>query len=661
MCLNLNAQITLTSGLYNVLPPGGENGIIISGNTTTVELGNMNATFNPSAQITVQGGATLVISGGVLNFNDNCEILIEIGSHLKLNGAYLKHAMPIGSFWSGIKARSGISVRQFMTTPSIVNNNCTPVQWAGILNPNATSIIMEGSTIEQAKIGIETLGAPPNNQAEGCAIVRVRNSFFKNCEQGVSLNNNHDNLNRQTNASHIMNTDFIWDNVMNMDPNTMRHINLYKTTAYNIGGCRFINDDLNAACFLDRGTGIYAIESSFSIKSDGDKCCTDELGCPDNCYASNQASRRNEFRNLGKGIYFRGTPTFNTLEKFSCKKSDFNECALSIEIHNVREANIGNNTFNTTTAVYNSIFQTENCSSYSFMMGIFYKNVSGITIFQNNFTTELDNFQLIRVEAPDLLYQSAIRNNEFNKAFWVTSYATNIYLNIRAINLSGNNNHLDIICNKFYQFACEIFVEADGSIDDIPNQEVHELNVQTSNLMIMSAENDYGYGMIFNGYYNIINEGTQNLHVGYYPTDIPAMKSFTNTSFHELRRLKVIEPTVYPPPYPQPGWDLEDYLANTVQCQFNCQALQLRKTNVALPKLNSFKIYPNPSSTGQINIELTSISPNTKYEIYNSLGQKIDSGTIFDVKTSLNIDKKGFFIVKIINENSISSQTVIIQ
>ena len=405
-------QVTIsTSSTYNLnLPSGYQNGITITGSGVIVNFNNINATFNTAANILVQDGAKLIINGGVYNFNDNCEVKLNFSGEISINNSTLRHNGSIGSFWKGITIFSIYSTPQFSTYPTINGDGTfNDMMWSGVLNPSMPKLFLIGSTIEQATQGVVTHGNGPHNYWDGQSIVRIRNSKFKNCEQGVVLNTNYDYVKPEYNASHIMKTEFEWTNDLNMNKPNMRHIWLQNTHSLNIGGCVFSNNDASNECFLDKGVGVYAIKSSFSLKSDGDKCCVDELGCPDNCYMNNSASRRNEFNKLGIGIYYEGKTPFKTDNKFSVKKADFNNCALSIQIYNTREAAIGDCKFLTNTSVYNQIFNTIGCSNYNEMLSIWHSNSSGVKIFDNEFETNLDNHHFIHTESPDFFNHSSIR------------------------------------------------------------------------------------------------------------------------------------------------------------------------------------------------------------------------------------------------------------
>ncbi len=84
---------------------------------------------------------------------------------------------------------------------------------------------------------------------------------------------------------------------------------------------------------------------------------------------------------------------------------------------------------------------------------------------------------------------------------------------------------------------------------------------------------------------------------------------------------------------------------------------------VSIETDDHFKLYPNPT-TGQITIELTNPSSGT-IEIYNSIGSKVYE-EVFNAESMLDISlgaafENGVYLIKLITEDSISSQKLILQ
>ena len=77
---------------------------------------------------------------------------------------------------------------------------------------------------------------------------------------------------------------------------------------------------------------------------------------------------------------------------------------------------------------------------------------------------------------------------------------------------------------------------------------------------------------------------------------------------------------------------------------------------------NKFNLFPNPNS-GRFIIDFEYINTNTQIEIYNLIGEKVLAKNIIQDKLSIDIsDKpKGIYLIKIINEQNIQTQKVLIK
>ncbi len=91
-------------------------------------------------------------------------------------------------------------------------------------------------------------------------------------------------------------------------------------------------------------------------------------------------------------------------------------------------------------------------------------------------------------------------------------------------------------------------------------------------------------------------------------------------------------------------------------------AFEFRNCNMGLEKpiTNDFKIYPNPVKSN-LTISLNSVIPNTLFEIYDSLGKVLKSGTISELETNIFIEdlSNGIYFIKIKNNDNSNSQSFI--
>lgn len=111
---------------------------------------------------------------------------------------------------------------QFSNYPIAQNNgSCTPSEWSGELNPNATLVEVSGTTIKNALIGIESVFLPNAMPPIWGAIIRVKeNCIFENCVTGVKLVKNYafnSTQGKKYSASYIMRTEFNWTNTLAMN------------------------------------------------------------------------------------------------------------------------------------------------------------------------------------------------------------------------------------------------------------------------------------------------------------------------------------------------------------------------------------------------------------------------------------------------------------
>ncbi len=77
---------------------------------------------------------------------------------------------------------------------------------------------------------------------------------------------------------------------------------------------------------------------------------------------------------------------------------------------------------------------------------------------------------------------------------------------------------------------------------------------------------------------------------------------------------------------------------------------------------NSFTLYPNPVSSGQLNLQNDAASP-IDIEVYDMSGKRIHHDSSSDIYTTINVNswKKGVYLVRIQNQEGITTRKVVVQ
>lgn len=461
-------QVTVTTNTTwnnSTIPSGASAGIIIQGCTLTIE--NV-VGFSISNNITVDGtNAVLIIDNSHFNFTSNsAKIQVNKEGVLQvINGSILEALSP--NYWEGIVA--GESDYHFTTSPTIDNNgNCSPADWAGVLDASATRVEVIGSFIRNAKHGIKSNAATNHTSA----VVRVRETEFKNCEFGVELSNNFCNRFPLQSGTFLMTCDFIWDNDMpnfsGFPSTNYRGIHLYKCKGINIGGCTFTDNITSNSPSNGNGftsCGIYAWNASVNISKDGDRCGIangDNDPCPDNSFSNPALSRGCSFNKLDMGVVY---STSDKNDKFAIRSSTFNDTKQGVEVGTTYNFAFGYNTYNFNTDAYNNYYG----AGAWFTDALVIHSYNGVGIYNNsfNYTHSGGTQQYIKfIEMGDLINHglSYIKKNTFYNDIPLTAcgrYDIGIYID-------GNSQALNIKCNTFENLAYDIRLGLNGQLSHVP-------------------------------------------------------------------------------------------------------------------------------------------------------------------------------------------------
>ena len=306
-CRHTNNSSTITNA-YDFA-----NGITVSTGTTTT-FGTSGAVTKVQGKIIVQPGATLIIENGAIleilddyYTNQACGIDVQAGNNTtnggKLiirTGAIIRGITSLGSDVSGLvtAAQSTDRVGNTIYPDARVYYLC---RWPGItvkgvptenaFSQQHGSVVIDGTggkvLIQRAKTAI---------LSEGGGIIKCKDAEFRDCFTAVHIKpylSSHDN---NVNLSSFTRTEFlIKDQVTkyftndNMymhykhDFHEFKQVILEGVATIDFAGCTFKNEDPNifsGSHNNDRGTGIEATHSKFSLHTDGTPSMNME-GCPE--------------------------------------------------------------------------------------------------------------------------------------------------------------------------------------------------------------------------------------------------------------------------------------------------------------------------------------------------------------------------------------------
>ncbi len=640
----INSGGTVTWGTGGTaLPTNYETGIIIQnnalGNPTTVIINNSTLFMNPSSW-----GA---------GCNTSVSIFVDEGCQLILNGVTITLATtyPCGGnptntlandVWDGIFVQGQLvntaTVDQYVTLPTSTN-------WAGVMrtisdgysgaNPQ-TYFEMNGGSITKAKIAVSSVKG---------GIVRVKGgaTFLDNdihCKIADYLSTN----SLESNASHFMDCIFRWTRD-NPTFNQYKGIYFDAIKGVRIGGCTFENNDPVLHCFDDRGTGIFSDEATFSASGSGTVFCADEMGCLENCTGTNPGTGC-KFNKLSYGIFF--IDNSGDENSFKAKRSDFYQNWISIYAENAYLPIISNNYFNFTRVVspatptvatradYNSIFSS--CTPIIAGAGTTPTSptIEDIHLYlckrfdvYNN-THEFADIDINHIVIEDCQSQrSRIQKNKIknsNSSRINTNNVTGISLIVDNVTGNGDDEGLEILCNKFASMGCDIKIATGVTTKAI-----------WSHSSTDGSKNEFS-NPLFNRI-AIENSGTNAIEYKYRTSTIngnPFLLNSTNVTANTLNA--------------------------SLGCDLTCNDFLADIKDITL-KPNSINIYPNPANS-IVNIESKFGTINT-IQIYNFQGQLVFTKLCdkFNTTETINLPKfeQGLYMAYITLANgNIACQKLVI-
>jgi hypothetical protein len=257
---------------------GTERDIIIqSGNSvtwtaTSNSFGNVAEAYMEPGDIIIEPGASLTIEDMIIHFREGYEVQMDnnsagnVGSRLVLDNTTLTvfDECEGDKLWAGVDLDGG-----WGSLPQ------TPYS----TSPQPYLEMQNGSTIEFAEKGID---------APAGGLIRASDSYFENNITNVDITGFEDQ------NSLLENSVFVWDDALyNKGYTPANSLHLWNASGVNVKGCNFVNNANSSIGIDDRGVGVLADITDFSVKGS----CADIL-----CLQYN----RNSFENLKYGIKSNG-------------------------------------------------------------------------------------------------------------------------------------------------------------------------------------------------------------------------------------------------------------------------------------------------------------------------------------------------------------------
>ena len=615
-------QITVsTSTIWdnsNPPPLGYEAGIEIMQNTD-LHINGLTLYFDDNSEIILAlEESNLTLSGCTLVMGENSIIKLDnyCKNKLNINGTVITSYEKI---WQGIKGVgnfhgpsfpcNNIGPQVYTTPPSIGSGgNCDESEWLGVLNPNMSLITINNSLITNAISGV---------QVDWFQFLRVRDTEFRNCENGVRIGT-HPAFNSDVHPSYIMACDFIWDDNLLFSDNNLKHIILgdFLGQPYGygpngpkgvrIGGCNFLNESTNQASFDNRGVGIFARSATFSVSRDGSKCCADDGKCPDNCYPAPKQNRGNNFKYLGIGIDYECSQS-NFVNKFACRFSEFDNCVFGIKIKDNKSnhsiSRIGDNTFTIDKNTIETYFPT-NYTSGNVIKLVHFEGTADFGVYDNTFSHNLEYIACVTSKDPNLQYTNFIRKNTFTSSIAVEPTCGP---NVVAIDLYGNNNHLDITCNTFENHVYDVKINEYADLNNIPNTDIQGIKF-SANIWSKLPSPNFSFpaplqhwltnGCASNVY--LVPGTGSNINIYDKYTNLTGSAKDNITFYPTVIDFVLNNPPGNPLHYLQSTNRCQNDDAGCVDCSTNCDKLVNQSTTlIGVDKAEReiyFNLFPNPST-----------------------------------------------------------------
>ncbi len=445
---------------------------------------NMSGTWNstpPSGYeygILIYDDVTLIIDGITLEMEDNAMIELFKGAHLKLvNGATITSRDPSLFTWYGIYLEGEPRWPQYdkdgvnQGVPDQTIKGSTSA-FDGVLFEPQTSLIMNNSNISYAFRGVES------NQG---GTVRISNdSRFDNCITAVILRDYYNPQNWEANASYLMNSTFQWDDLTWMSGGVQGEmILLDHVSGVSIGGVTIENNLSVTEC--NRGQGINAINSGFSVSNGGDRFCTETTGMQCETMLCNASGvTRSAINKFSTGILHTKTaPGEIRRYALGVRFTDFANNMNAIKVDNAENTRIADNTFTSEKVANDNWFLNEHdmfgttppCHGGDRIVDINFINAKGSKIYNNSFTYDsyddvvnsgsTNTRGIVHILSNgDDNFKNLIKTNVFGNTNGIPNTAAE---HVTGVEIVGNQPEMEILCNDFTNMGIDINLNAGGA------------------------------------------------------------------------------------------------------------------------------------------------------------------------------------------------------
>jgi hypothetical protein len=301
---------------------------------------------------------------------------------------------------------------------------------------------------------------------------------------------------------------------------------------------------------------------------------------------------------------------------------------------------------------------------------VHFEGTADFGVYDNTFSHNLQYIACITSKDPNLEYTNFIRKNTFTSSIAV---AANCGPNVIAIDLYGNNNHLDITCNTFVNHVYDVKVNYEAELDDIPNLDVHNGNgkkFSNNTWSILPGPNGFqphgtwkSIGCSGNVYIEDVIYGHINIYDRY--------SHGQNIRFYaDNYDNNINQPHLSPNDYKSPRCNgtIDE---ECVDCSTDCDKLvnEPRQITVGMEKLQKriyFELFPNPSfDKTQIIISQEYFRSDNKIVIYDFLGKVVaqyhNIGSTFEFNLKNHQISKGIYFVSYQTEGINSVKKLVVQ
>ena len=361
--------------------------------------------FDTYKSVIVNSGVTLTIENCEIRFPKGSHLIVESGGEVIIDGATLTNKC---DFWGGIEVRGNPSAPH----PDIedIYTGIYPVDE----NDQGVVLIKNGGTIENAEVGITTIGG---YFFKG-GIIIGQDAVFKNNQTSIIFNGydygsadiDDDNISQFYDCDFVVNSDY-------MQEDFPYHVVMYEVDGVDFLGCRFSDD--RSTNPSNSSEGIFSVNATYRVKN---VPCPPTGGCPE--YLPIESNFTG---------FFRGIEVANT--RYLPRDVEINGVLFETNRRGILLSAVENS------LVINNIFEIPDHSTIP-GYGLYLEGCKDYQVENNYFT---NNGGLGITGSPFRTGIYVMNNSEEH-----TEIYRNIFEGLEiGIRCQGDNSHLHIKCNDF--------------------------------------------------------------------------------------------------------------------------------------------------------------------------------------------------------------------